>query len=161
MAAEPTLAALEAELKERVDARGEVPVGVAEQLQREKGWGGRLLEVLALLTRDAERMGYLAGGRRPDEVATWLSVWHGSDLSLPEIELVVESGGWDPEPFVVLGRAGLLERLLRRPDGTVRRVRGELAGGWASDNLALADEAEILREVAKVLQDQEDAGAGG
>ena len=156
--ATPTVADIAAELARHADAQGMVEPGIAAQLVAEYHWTGRLVDVLALLTDDPDRMGYLAGGRRPDEVATWLDLWAQSPLSLDEIALIVASGGWDPEPFVVLARAGLLEPLLRMADGTPRRVRGELAGAWVSDELALASDADVLEAVSNLLQ--EEAGAG-
>jgi hypothetical protein len=152
---EPSLSELTEALTKRVDEEGAVPVGIAERLKEEEGWAGRLLEVLGVVTQDSQTMGYLAGGRRPDEVATWLSAWVESPLSLEEIRLVVAAGGWDPEPFVVLARAGLLGTLLRRADGSPRRIRGELAGGWVSDQLALDADADILQRVRQVLESDE------
>jgi alcohol dehydrogenase len=148
---EPTLEELTEALECSLDAEGAVPAGVARQLRRDNGWGGRLIDVLEVITESPETMGYLAGGRRPDEVVTWLAPWAESTLSIEEIRLVVASGGWDPEPFAVLARAGLLERFLLQPDGSPRRIRGELAGGWASDQLALASDDEVLRQVREVL----------
>lgn len=151
--AEPSLAELAEALSCSVDTEGAVPAGVAGQLKRDNGWGGRLIDVLEVITADPETMGYLAGGRRADEVLTWLQPWAESSLSVEEIRLVISCGGWDAEPFVVLARAGLLDKLLLLPDGSPRRIRGELAGGWASDQLALADDEEVLRRVRRVLDD--------
>ena len=134
------------------DARGAVPAGAAELVARRYGWHGRLVEVLGVVTEDAERMGYLAGGRRPDEVMTWTRMWAASPLTVSQIRTVTTAGGWDPEPFVAIARAGLLERLLTRPDGTPRRVRGELAGAWVSDELSLADDHEVLDAVRHELR---------
>jgi hypothetical protein len=148
---EPGLAELTAALQQHVDEKGELPAGVAAQLAAERGWGGRLIEVLGLITETAEEMGYLTGGRHPSQVLTWLPVWAGSPLSLEEIRLVIASGGWDPDPFVTLANAGLLEEFLRAPDGSARRVRGELAGRWASEQLALADDEEVLEAARWVI----------
>jgi len=147
----PTPAELAEALASRTSPSGAVPAGIARQLEEEKGWGGRVLEVLEVLTGDVRTMGYLAGGRRPDEVETWLAVWVESPLSLEEIRMVVPAGGWDPEPFAVIAKAGLLGPLLYRADGTPRRIRGELAGAWVSDQLALASDAEVLRQVSEVI----------
>lgn len=147
----PSLADITEVLRGLAAQDGAVPAGVAEQVRSRTGWHGRLVDVLAVLTDDVEAMGYLAGGRRPDEVATSLSLWAESPLSLEEIRLIVAAGGWDPEPFVVLERAGLLEAILLTGDGSVRRIRGELAGGWVSDQLALAEDAEIVRAVREVI----------
>ncbi|MHB1511381.1 MAG: hypothetical protein ACYCST_17615 [Acidimicrobiales bacterium] len=147
----PSLSDLTEALRQRAGADGTVPAGIAAALIEEIGWSGRIIDVLGVLTDDVEKMGYLAGGRRPDEVVTWLSLWAESPLSLEEIRLIVTAGGWDPEPFVVLSRAGLLKAILEAGDGSIRRIRGELAGGWVSDQLALADDTAILRAVKEVL----------
>jgi hypothetical protein len=152
---EPSLLELAEALQSLVDGESAMPPGVAEQLMNERAWGGRLLEVLSVLTEDCRTMGYLAGGHFPGEVMTSLSIWAESPLSLEEIRSVVPSGGWDPEPFVVLARAGLLDALFRRADGSPRRIRGELAGAWVSDELALADDADILERVRRVLDDDQ------
>ena len=154
----PTPEEMARALTELVGADEAVPAGVAGALRAARGWKGRLLDVLEVLTEDVEKMGYLAGGRRPDEVATWVGLWADSKLTLGQIRLVVAAGGWDPDPFVVLARAGLLEAVLEQPDGSLRRVRGELAGGYVSDELALADDAEILRVVRAVITDAESPG---
>ena len=135
-----------------------MPAGVAHDLAEEKGWSGRTLEVLEVLTANTETMGYLAGGRRADELATWLSVWLDSPLSVAQIKLVTGSRGWDPDPFVCLARAGLLERLVTAPDGTPRRIDGELACGWVSDHLATAGDDEIVARVTAVIDPPAPAG---
>lgn len=150
-ALEPTLSELQAALERHVDERGGVLAREAHRLAMEEGWSGRLVEVLGLLAESDQRMSYLAGGRRPEEVSTWVSLWADSPLSLENMRLIMASGGWDPEPFVVLVNAGLLDSLLRAPDGSARRVRGELAGAWVSDELALSDDAEIVRRARDVL----------
>ena len=150
-ASEPTLEELSDALAHHVAANGAVRAGVAAELAAERGWHGRLIDVLAVLTDDTARMGYLVGGRKPDEVMTWLPLWADSPFSLAQIRTIVASAGWDPEPFGVVVRNGLLDRLVYRPDGTLRRVRGELAGAWLSDQFALSDDEEILREVHRVL----------
>lgn len=126
MAKEPTIAELEETLAGHVHPGGTVPAGIAAQLASEYGWSGRMIDILAALADTSEKMGYLAGGRRPDEVATWLSIWAESPLSLDDIEVVMASGGWEPDPFVVLARAGLLETFLRNPTGH----RGASGGSW-------------------------------
>lgn len=160
----PAAAAGDSTLEEIADALAHhvgsddvVQPGVAAEIVRDEGCHGRLVDVLAVLTEDAERMGYLAGGRKSEEVLTWLPLWADSPLSVDEIRSIVASAGWDPEPFVVVARAGLLDALLHRPDGTPRRVKGELAGGWLSDQFALADDEQILLEVRKLVA--EDAPA--
>lgn len=153
---EPTVEEIAAALGDHVAANGAVLPGVAGELSEERGWQGRLIEILGALTESAARMGYLAGGRKPEEVVTWLSLWSGSPLSVDEIRTIVRSGGWDPEPFGVVVANGLLERLVYRPDGELRHVRGELAGAWLSDQFALADDEEILREVGRVIEQDEE-----
>ena len=145
-------------LARHVGPDGVVQPGVAAEIVRDEGCHGRLVDVLAVLTEDAERMGYLAGGRKAEEVLTWLPLWADSPLSVDEIRAIVSAAGWDPEPFVAVAKAGLLDALLRRPDGTPRRVKGELAGGWLSDQFALADDEQILQEVRDLVE--EDAPAG-
>ncbi len=158
---EPTPAELAEALESVTDEFGAVPAGVARRLSEERGWGGRLIDVLSVLTENADSMAYLAGGRRPDEVATWVALWAESSLSLEQIRLVVADRGWDPEPFVALAAAGLLERTLIGRDGLPRVIHGELAGGWVSDELALADDSEVVRRVLEVLGDETPAFHGG
>ncbi|MDA8074942.1 MAG: hypothetical protein M0Z40_06885 [Actinomycetota bacterium] len=148
---EPTLEELADALAHHVAANGTLRPGVAAQLVAEHGWHGRLIDVLGILTEDTARMGYLAGGRKPEEVMTWLPLWADSPYSLHQIRTIVTSAGWDPEPFGVVVRHGLLDRLVYRPDGSLRRVHGELAGAWLSDQFALADDEEILRAVRAVV----------
>jgi len=150
---EPTRDELRQLLEAHVDADGATFAASIQMIVRETGWSGRLVDVLRLLAADTERMGYLAGGRRPDEVLTWLGIWADTTLSLEEMELIISAGGWDPEPFEALARAGLLEAFLRAPDGTIRRVNGEPAGGWASDELALANDEEILAAAIQIIHD--------
>ena len=138
-------------LRHHLDAHGRVPAGVVTRLVAERGWSGRLVDVLAVLTEDAELMAYLAGGRSPDEVALWTAVWAATPLSAGQIRLVATAGGWDPEPFVVLASAGRLESTLRSPDGAVRLVGGERVGAWISDELATATGAEVLEAVAAAI----------
>lgn len=149
---EPSLAEIADALAAHAGPDGSVRPGIAAQIAAENGWVGRLVEVLGVLTEDTARMGYLAGGQRPDEVMSWLPLWADSSFSLDQVRTIVASGGWDPEPFVVLVENGLLEPLVYLPDGSLRRVRGELAGGWLSDNFALANDDEILSEVRKQLE---------
>lgn len=130
-----------------------MPAGVARQLAAENQWTGRLAEVLSVLDESDDKLAYLAGGRRPDEVVTWLSIWAESPLSVEQIRMITWAGGWEPDPFVALANAGLLEDFLTGPDGGVRRVHGERAGAWLSDELALADEAEIIAGASAVMAD--------
>lgn len=141
-----------------VNPDGSVPAGIGRLLRDERGWSGRVIDVLTVLTDSTETMGYLIGGRRQDELATWLSIWTDCPLSVEQIKMVTTARGWDPDPFVTLAGAGLLERLLVAPDGSPRRIDGELAGGWVSDELALADDEEILRRVRQILDAPPEAG---
>jgi hypothetical protein len=150
---EPSLEELAEALAHHVAANGTVRPGVGDQLVAEHGWHGRLIDVLGILTEDTARMGYLAGGRTPEELMTWLPLWADSPYSLEQIRTIVTSAGWDPEPFGVVVRNGLLERLVYRSDGSLRRVHGELAGAWLSDEFALADDEEILRAVRAVIDE--------
>lgn len=138
-------------LAERTDDDGALRPGIVRELGAEKGWSGRVLEVLALVSADAETMGYVAGGHRPEEVAEAVVFWAASPLSLEEVSSVLACGGWDPDPFVVLSNAGLLDGMLHLPDGSCRRVRGELAGAWVSDTLALADDSEVIEQGRAVI----------
>lgn len=151
---EPTLEQLADALAHHVRANGALRAGVATQIASETGWTGRLMAVLAVLTEDEARMGYLAGGRKPTEVMTWVPLWADAPLTVDQIRAIVTCGGWDPEPFAVIARHGLLERLLYRADGSVRRVRGELAGGWLSDQFALADDDQVLDAVRTVIAEE-------
>jgi len=150
---EPALDEIADALAHHVATNGMLHAGVAAELAAEHGWRGRLIDVLGVLTEDATRMGYLAGGHRPDEVMTWLPLWADSPFSIDQIRTIVASAGWDPEPFAVVVREGLLDRLVRTPDGAARRVHGELAGAWLSDQFALASDEEILRSVRALLDE--------
>jgi len=149
---EPTFDEVTEALAEHLWRNGAVPPGIAGAIAREHGWTGRLMEVLAVLTEDPARMGYLAGGLRPEEVATWLAPWADSALTVEQIRSIVDCAGWDPDPFVAVARAGLLGRLLYTADGERRRVKGELAGAWLSDEFALSEDDEILREVRALIE---------
>lgn len=158
---EPSLAELHDALARRVDASGNVPARIADVLAREEGWRGRLLDVLRLFTASERQTAYLAGGRHPKEILRWIEPWLEAPLSIGELHLIVSCGGWDPEPFVPLARAGLLEPFLKTPGGAVRRINGELAGGWLSDECALAAPSEILALVRGVLEGASVSASGG
>lgn len=151
---EPTLEQVAEALTHHVARNGALRPGVARVIAAEKRWHGRVMDVLDILTEDTARMGYLAGGYRPEEVMTWLSLWVGSPFSLDEIRTIVTGGGWDPDPFAVVVEHGLLERLVHLPDGSLRRVRGELAGAWLSDKFALEDDEHVLRAVRQLLDEE-------
>lgn len=152
-AMEPTLEQISQALSGHVDGTGAVPAGVARRVAADYQWTGRAAEVLAVLDESDDKLAYLAGGRRPDEVVTWLSIWVESPLSVEEIRLATSAGGWEPDPFVVLADAGLLKDFLTQPDGEVRRVHGERAGAWLSDEFALAEKETILAAVRQTLAD--------
>lgn len=158
---EPGLAEFTSALEEHVDRHGEVSPGIAEALRVERGWRGRVIDILEIFSQSEELLGYMAGGRRPDEVITWLAIWAESSLSLDQIRLIAEAGGWSPEPFVVLARAGLLEALLRVPDGSIRRCRGERVGGWVSDELTTADDATVVGAARDLIERDGDAPTTG
>ncbi len=118
----------------------------------EEHWSGRLWDVLRLVMEDLDTMHYVAGGGRPDEIAECAARWADSTLSLEDIALVLGCGGYDPDPFVILSRAGLLQNALYFDDGTNRLVEGERAGAWISDQLALATPDEILERVERMIE---------
>jgi hypothetical protein len=150
-AGQPSVADLQKVLQRYADRTGSVSAASAHRLAQENGWTGRLVEVLELLAESDQRMGYVAGGRHPDEIATWVALWAESPLDIPKIAMVMRSGGWDPDPFVVVDKAGLLEQLLIAADGTTRHVEGELVGAWLSDELAMADDDEIIARAKAVI----------
>ncbi|MDA8298371.1 MAG: hypothetical protein M0004_17640 [Actinomycetota bacterium] len=148
---EPSLEHVTRALADHVGEGGEVRPGVTASLVSACHWRGRPIEVLGLLTESSERIAYLAGGFKLEEVARALSLWASSPLSLEEMRTVIESGGWDPEPFAAVASAGLLRQLAYRSDGSLRRVRGELAGAWLSDQFPAASDEEITRAVRNVI----------
>jgi hypothetical protein len=152
---EPSYDEVAEELARHVDGQGNVPVHLAEQLAQAKGWQGRLLDVLRLFTASEQQMAYLAGGRRAEDLLRAARPWVDSPLSIGELHLIITCGGWDPEPFVPLAKAGMLDRFLKTARGTVRRIQGELAGGWLSDECALAEPEEILDVVRSVLESED------
>ena len=150
---EPTLDEVAAALASCAGPTGALPARVGARLAAERRWGGRLAEVLAILTEDSERLGYLVGGSQAVGVLAWLPAWTDSPLSPTEIRAVVAGGGWDPEPFAAVAAHGLLAPLLALPDGSARRVRGELAGAWLSDLFALAEsDDEVVAAVRELLE---------
>ena len=150
---EPSLAELQEALARCVDPAGNVPARVGDELAREQGWNGRLVDVLRLFTASERRTAYLAGGRRPEEILRWMEPWVEVPLSIGELPHVVTGGGWDREPCVHSARAGLLERVLKARGGAPRRIHGERAGAWLSDECALAGPAEIVALVRAVLDE--------
>jgi hypothetical protein len=134
---------LREELRRHAAPGDEVTPAVLEQMKAQGTWEGRRWEVLQIVAEDSERMAYLAGGVRPDEVATWVGFWSDSDLELEQIRLVISAGGYDPDPFRVLARLGTLSQVLVGDTGEVRRIEGELAGAWISDRFAGATDDEV------------------
>lgn len=150
--AEPTVEMLETALSRHASASGEVYPSGAGLIEAEEQWSGRLWDVTRLVMRDQETMRYLAGGNRPEEVAACASNWSQSGLDLQDIDLIFSAGGYDPDPFEVLARAGLLRAVLLGDDGGLRTISGERAGIWISDTFALSSEAEILEGVRPLLR---------
>jgi len=132
------------ELEHRSDPDGALSHDVVDRLAADGPWEGRLWSVLEIFGADWERMAYLAGGVKPDEVATWVGIWSDSDLTIAQIRLVISAGGYDPDPFVALARNGKLEHVLADEAGAVRRINGELAGAWMSDQFAEATDEDII-----------------
>ncbi len=155
---EPDITEVADAVAARVNPDGSVPAGIGSLLAAEKAWSGRIVDVLTVLTDNTETMGYLIGGRQQDDLSTWLAIWVESPLSVEQIRMITSARGWDPDPFVPIARDGLLEKLLVDADGAPRRIDGELAGGWVSDELALADEDEILRRVRQIVETSPGAG---
>lgn len=141
------------EALERLAHHGEVfPTSVRAAGAREH-WSGRRWDVLQVIAQDVERMRYVAGGDRPDEVATCAGRWADSTLEVDDIDLVIRSGGYDPDPFVTLANAGLLRTALLHDDGTIRHIHGERAGVWISDELALAAPDDTLARTRQMIQE--------
>lgn len=145
---EMTVEELQAALARRASAQGEVFPSAVGLIDAECHPAGRVWEVARVVMAEQEQMRYLAGGNHPDEVAEAVARWAESKLSLEQIKMVIEAGGYDPDPFEPLTRAGQLEQILRDGNAT-RMIQGERAGSWISDEMALAAESEI---VAKVLE---------
>ena len=148
---EPSVKDLEAALTRHASAAGEVYPSGAKLIDAEEHWSGRLWEVTRLVMADQETMRYLAGGNRPDEVATCASRWSESTLDLDQIKAVFAAKGYDPEPFEALSRAGLLTAALEFEDGTPRIIHGEHAGAWISDTFAMSSDEETLDGVAEAI----------
>lgn len=130
---------------------GEVFPSVIRLLAKANGWTGRLRDVLEVLAEDQETMCFVAGGDRPDEVADCAERWARTALTTDQIRLVLQAGGYDPEPFALLADAGLLEACLRDESGMIRHVQGERIGTWLSDTLALASPAESIDVARRVI----------
>ena len=148
--AEPTEGQLEAALARHTSAAGEVFPSALGLIAAEEHWSGRLWEVLRLLAADMDTMRYAAGGDRPGEIAECAARWTESGLALEDIALVLGSGGYDPDPFVALSKAGILRTALRDENGATRRIDGERAGAWISDQLALASPEETVARIQRI-----------
>lgn len=148
---EPSVRNLEAALGRHASATGEVYPSGVKLIEAEEHWSGRLWEVTRLVMADQETMRYLAGGNRPDEVATCAARWCESSLELEQIKSIFAAKGYDPEPFEALARAGLLTAALELADGSPRIVHGEHAGAWISDTFAMSSDEETLEGVADAI----------
>ena len=153
---ELTIDGLRAEL--RANTRdGEIFPSVIRLLAANNGWSGRVWEVLDVLAEDQETMRFIAGGNRPDEIADAAEEWAASTLATDQIRLVLRARGYDVEPFCILAKHGLFTEALLDAGGEVRRVNGERAGTWISDQLALATPEEIVHTVSNLIADQRSA----
>jgi len=148
---EPTVGQLRAALERHASSAGEVFPSALGLIFAEEDWSGRLWDVLGLIASDLETMRYLVGGARADEIADCAARWADSGLSLEDMALVIGCGGYDPDPFVILATAGLLPSALHHKDGTDRRVDGERAGTWISDELALVSAEEIVERTRRMI----------
>ena len=138
-------------LARHASARGEVYPSALGLIDAEGHPNGRVWHVARLVMADQEQMRYLSGGNRPDEVADAVARWVESNLSLEQIEIVIEAGGYDPDPFEPLASAGQLDHVLHDGEAT-RIIHGERAGTWISDQLALA-EGEVVDSVLQAIND--------
>lgn len=131
-------------------AREEVFPSALRLIEAESHPVGRLWDVARVVMSDQEQLRYLAGGNRPDEVVAMVGCWAESTLSLEEIRMVVDAGGYDPDPFEQIALAGCLQQVLR-DGGATRVVHGERVGSWISDQMALAAEGEVVPKVLEVI----------
>lgn len=146
------------ELRRRAGPDGAVTAETVAEVKADGAWEGRLWEVLGIFSEDFERMAYLAGGVLPDEVATWVGFWSDAQLEIDEIRQVIAAGGYDPDPFVVLGQDGRLDEVLMDGSGGVRRIEGELAGAWISDRFADATDEEVRAWARSWTPPEEESG---
>lgn len=159
----PTAAEIEQVLRysgTRVGRGGSVAASEAARDAGEQGWDDRSEEIFGIFVSSEEQLGYLAGSRRPAEIAAAVVRWIESPLTVGQARMIVACGGWDPDPFVPVAEAGLLEGLLFEADGSRRRVHEELAGAWLSDSMALADDIEVLQAVRGLLRSGSPDGDG-
>lgn len=148
---QPTADDLQAALARHASSSGEVFPSALKLISAEAHWTGRLWDVAHLVMADQETMRYLAGGNRPAEVAACVARWSDSSLGLDDIKAILAGGGYDPDPFVPLARAGALSTALHLSDGSPRLIHGERAGAWISDTLALSPGPEILATVERAI----------
>ena len=155
-----TVEVFEAALARHASADGEVFPSALGLIEAEQARQGRLWAVAKVVMADQERMRYLAGRNRLPEVVACVAQWYESELDVADLDLVVSAGGYDPEPFEALQRAGLLHEALREGDGT-RCIDGERAGAWISDQMAETNDSETVARVrAKLGASAAAAGAG-
>jgi hypothetical protein len=145
-----TVAAFEAALARHASSRGEVFPSAIGLIEAEEHWTGRLWDVARLVMHDQETMRYVAGGNRPDEVAACVAGWSESTLNLDEMKMVIEAGGYDPDPFEPLAKSGHLGVALY-DHGEVRQIHGERAGAWISDQMALSSDGEVVSRVLEAI----------
>ncbi|MDE3202606.1 MAG: hypothetical protein KGQ66_00095 [Acidobacteriota bacterium] len=146
-----TVEVFEAALARHASADGEVFPSALGLIEAEHAREGRLWAVAKVVMADQERMRYLAGGNRLAEVVSCVSQWYESDLDVADVELVVSAGGYDPEPFEALRRAGLLHQALSEGDRP-RVIDGERAGAWISDQMAETNDAETVSRMTAKLE---------
>ena len=146
-----TVEVFEAALARHASADGEVFPSALGLIEAEQAREGRLWAVAKVVMADQERMRYLAGGNRLAEVVACVAQWYESELDVADLELVVSAGGYDPEPFEALQRAGLLHEALREGEDGTRCIDGERAGAWISDQMAETTDSETVSRVRAKL----------
>lgn len=142
---------LEAALRRHASGTGEVYPSALALIEAEEHWTGRLWDVARLVMADQELMRYVVGGNRPGVVAGCIGRWSESDLDLEQIRMILAGGGYDPDPFLPLARAGLLDAALHESDGTPRLIHGERAGAWISDTFALSAPQDVVKHVSSAI----------
>jgi len=157
---EPTVDQVREALAGHAGGHGEVTEGEIETTARSEHWEGRLSEVLRIIGADIDTARYVSGGSRPDEIAATAALWSETALTTEEIELIVRGGGYDPDPFVILSRQGLLRSALCEEDGSYRHVNGERAGAWISDQLNSASPEEIVERTKTMIADTDRRATG-
>jgi len=153
---EPTVEELKAALARHAAPNGEVFPSALKRIAAEEQWSGWLWDVVCLIASDFDTMRFEAGGDHADEIADCAARWAESGLSLDHISSVLASGGYDPDPFAVLARAGLLTAAVQTDDGSTRLINGERAGTWISDELALSSPAEVVERTRRMIADSDE-----